>query len=199
MKNEIIINKNKRQVIKICNTPKMFKKELYIYKYHLPYTPRLIDNDGKNTLILEYIDGIPIFDMAEPDFVKITKLIMHFHSIEPQGNKCICHYDNNPRNFLFSNGKYYILDFSEWIYDYPETDLIHFLLFCASEYNLSKFRKVFKQVTETYRSARMINPLEWELLIPEVIFRFDSRRKKFHKYKDNPDLSENRDFLKNIL
>ena len=66
MKSEIIINKEKRQVIKICNTPKMFKKELYIYKKKLPYTPRMIDNDGKNTLILEYLEGIPIMDMIEP-------------------------------------------------------------------------------------------------------------------------------------
>ncbi|MBT4333494.1 MAG: hypothetical protein HOD64_09480, partial [Candidatus Cloacimonetes bacterium] len=54
MKTEIIINKEKKQVIKICDSPKMFKKEMYIYKKRLPFTPKLIDNDGKNTLMLEY-------------------------------------------------------------------------------------------------------------------------------------------------
>ncbi len=87
MKAKIIINKEKNQVIKICNSPKMFKKELYIYKKKLPYIPRLIDNDGKNTLMLEYINGIPIMDLAQPNFVKITELMIDLHSIESKGDK----------------------------------------------------------------------------------------------------------------
>ena len=74
-----------------------------------------------------------------------------------------------------------MLDFSEWIYDYPETDLIHFLLFWASAYNSDKFKVIFEQIVNTYKTKNMINTLEWELLIPEMILRFDSRRKKFGK------------------
>ena len=199
MKSEIIIKKGKRQVIKICNSPKMFKKELYIYKKKLPFTPRLIDNDGKNTLILEYLDGCSIIDLVEPNFIEITELMVDLHSLESKGDKCICHYDNNPNNYLYANGKYYMLDFSEWIYDYPETDLIHFLLFWASAYNADKFKFVFDQVISTYKTKRMINPLEWELMIPEIIFRFDSRRKRFGKRKTHPDITKNREFLKNII
>ncbi len=199
MKSEIIINKEKRQVIKICNSPKMFRKELYIYKKKLPYTPKLIDNDSKNTLILEYLDGISIMDMPEPDFIEITELMVNLHSLESKGDKCICHFDNNPNNYLHANGKYYMLDFSEWIYDYPETDLIHFLLFWASEYNSDKFKSIFEQVISTYRTKRMINPLEWELMIPEIVLRFDSRRRKFGKKQTHPDISINREILKNII
>ncbi|NQT65814.1 MAG: phosphotransferase [FCB group bacterium] len=199
MKSEIIISKKKNQVIKICNSPKMFRKELYIYKKKIPFTPRLIDNDGKNTLILEYIDGIPIMDLEQPNFAKITELFINLHSLESKGSKSICHFDNNPKNYLFSNGKYYMLDFSDWIYDYPETDLIHFLLFWASTYNFDKFKYAFEQVVNTYRSKRMINPLEWELMIPEIISRFDSRRREFGKKQNHPDISENREMLKNII
>ena len=92
-----------------------------------------------------------------------------------------------------------MLDFSEWIYDYPETDLIHFLLFWASAYNADKFKFVFDQVISTYKTKRMINPLEWELMIPEIIFRFDSRRKRFGKRQTHPDITKNREFLKNII
>lgn len=199
MKAGIIVNKEKRQVIKICNSPEMFKKELYIYKKKLPFTPRLLDNDGKNTLILEYIEGIPIIDLAQPDFVKITQLLISLHSIESKQGKCICHFDNNPNNYIFANSKYYMLDFSEWVYDFPETDLIHFLLFWASSYNAAKFKAVFKQVTNTYKEKRMINPLEWELMIPEIVSRFDARRSKFGKKQAHSDISKNREMLKNII
>ncbi len=199
MKSEIIINKGKRQVIKICNSPKMFKKELYIYKKKLPFTPKLIDNDGKNTLILEYLDGSSIIDLVKPNFIEITELMVKLHSLESKGDKCICHNDNNPNNYLYANGKYYMLDFSEWIYDYPEIDLIHFLLFWASEYNSDKFKFIFEQIVSTYRAKRMINPLEWELMIPEVIVKFDSRRRKFGKKQTHPDIAKNREFLRNII
>ena len=199
MKSEIIINKEKRQVIKICNSSKMFKKELYIYKKKLPYTPKLIDNDSKNTLILEYLNGISIMDMTEPNFIEITELMVNLHSLESKNDKCICHFDNNPKNYLFANGKYYMLDFSEWIYDYPETDLIHFLLFWASAYSSDKFKFIFEQVISTYRTKRMINPLEWELMIPEIVLRFDSRRRRFGKKQTHPDISINREILRNII
>ncbi|MBT3755294.1 MAG: hypothetical protein HOG24_03325 [Candidatus Cloacimonetes bacterium] len=199
MKTEIIINKEKKQVIKICDSPKMFKKEMYIYKKRLPFTPKLIDNDGKNTLMLEYIEGTPVMDLAQPNFAKITELFINLHSLESKNGKCICHYDNNPKNYLFAEGKYYMLDFSEWVYDYPETDLIHFLLFWASAYNSVKFKHVFEQVISTYKAKRMINPLEWELIIPEIILRFDSRRIEFGKKQTHPDITKNREILRNII
>ncbi|MCD6176829.1 MAG: hypothetical protein J7K29_03215, partial [Candidatus Cloacimonetes bacterium] len=84
-------------------------------------------------------------------------------------------------------------------YDLPETDLIHFLLFWASAYSFDRFKFVFEQVITTYKSKRMINPLEWELMLPEIILRFDSRRRKFDKKEIHPDISKNREMLKNII
>lgn len=199
MKSEIIINKEKKQVVKICNSSKMFKKELYIYKRKLPFIPKLLDNDGRITLMFEYIDGIPIMDMAEPDFVKITQMFIGLHSLESKGDKCICHFDNNPKNYLFADGRYYMLDFSEWVYDYPETDLIHFLLFWASSCDNNKFNNILEEVIITYRSKRMINSLEWKLMIPEIFYRFDSRRKKFGKIQTHHDILKNRESIKNII
>ncbi len=198
MKSNIMIQKEKGQVIKICNTPKMFKKELYIYKKKLSFTPRLIDHDGKNTLILQYIDGIPIGDLAEPDFAKIAEIYAALHKLENKNGKCICHVDNNPQNYLFCEGKYFMIDFGEWEYDYPETDLIHFLLFWASIYSQAKFNIAFKKLMSAYLKKNTINPLEWEMLIPEMIAKFDNRRNRYGKLEVNPDLAFNRERIKNI-
>jgi hypothetical protein len=45
----------------------------------------------------------------------------------------------------------------------------------------------------------MINPLEWELIIPEIILRFDSRRIEFGKKQTHPDITKNREILRNII
>ncbi len=198
MKPDIIINKEKKYVVKICGSPKMFKKELYIYQKKLPFTPGLLDHDGKNTLMLEYIDGIPIGELVQPDFSKIAEMYVILHSLEIKKGKCICHYDNNPKNYIFSDQKYYMIDFSDWKYAPPETDLIHFLLFWASIYDKVKFKKAFRKLIDFYTKEGTINPVEWEFFIPEVIKRFDNRRKKFEKIEKNPDILINRETIKNI-
>jgi len=126
MKSNVIIQKNKGQVIKICRNKKEFKKELYIYEKKLSFIPKLLDHNSLNTVILEYIEGSPIIDLKQPDFSKIALLFTELHSLEKRDSKRICLRDTNPKNFLFShiNQKYYMLDFSEWEYDYPESDLI---------------------------------------------------------------------------
>ena len=198
MKSNVIIQKEKGQVIKICKTPNMFKNELYIYQKNLPFTPRLLDHNGKNTLMLEHLEGQNIGEMESPDFGALAELLQALHKLEYDGGKCICHLDNNPKNYLFCGGRYYMIDFSEWNYDHPESDLIHFLLFWASIYDAEAFRKAFRQLIDTYLNKGTINPLEWEMLIPEIIIRFDSRREKFGKSEPNPDVSINREIIKNI-
>ena len=198
MKANIMIQKERKQVIKICESPKKFKKELYIYKMKLPFTPKLLDHDGKNTLILEYLKGSNIGEIDNPDFSRISELLITFHAIENKKGKCICHADNNPKNYILSNGKYYMIDFGEWEYNFPETDIIHFLLFWASIYKAEKFNKIFRQLIDNYLPKGNLNPLEWELLIPEVMERFDNRREHYGKVELNPDVNANREMIKNI-
>jgi tRNA A-37 threonylcarbamoyl transferase component Bud32 len=199
MKSNIIIQKGKKQVIKICRSKKGFQKELYIYKKNLSFVPRLLDHNGVNTIMIEYIEGIPISDLLQPDFKKIAELFVELHSLDFKKGKRVCLNDSNPKNFLFckKTRKYYMLDFSEWEYDYPESDLIHFLLFWASIYRASKFKKIFHQFINAYKNSLIINPIEWEMLVPEMILKFDSRRMKFFKIerKVNPHISKNREIL----
>ena len=198
MKSNVMIQKDKMQVIKICKSPKMFKKELYIYEKKLPFTPKLLDHDGKNTLILEYLGGDNIGEIEQPDFAQIADLFIALHALENKSGKCICHSDNNPKNYILSNGNYFMIDFGEWEYDYPESDIIHFLLFWASIYDSSQFEKAYRQLIDQYLTYGNINPLEWEMSIPEIIERFDSRRQHFGKIEQNPDTYLNRDLIKDI-
>ena len=89
--------------------------------------------------MLEYIKGNPIVDIDEPDFAMLAADISALHELENKAGKVICHMDNNPMNFIYTKDQFYMLDFSEWEYDLPEKDLIHFLLFWASIYNSNKF------------------------------------------------------------
>ncbi|MFC1887422.1 hypothetical protein ACFLYK_01285 [Candidatus Cloacimonadota bacterium] len=202
MKSNIIIQKEKNQVIKICRNSKEFKKELYIYQKKPYFAPQLLDHNGTNTLMLEYIHGIPIIDLIQPDFSKLALLFSELHALESNKGKRICLKDSNPNNFIYCdiNLKYYMLDFSEWEYDFPEADLIHFLLFWASIYPFERFELIFNQFKNAYRLSLPINPIEWEMQLPEVIHQFDSRRKKFGKHQDplSDDIQINRDLLTEI-
>jgi hypothetical protein len=202
MKSNIIIQKEKNQVIKICRNNKEFKKELYIYQKNPYFAPRLLDHNGTNTLMLQYIKGTPIIDLIQPDFSKLALLFSELHSLESQKGKRICLKDSNPNNFIYSadSMKYYMLDFSEWEYDYPEADLIHFLLFWASIYSYEKFELIFNQFKNAYRLSLPVNPIEWEMLLPEIIQQFDSRRRKFGKHQDplSKDINANRELLSEI-
>lgn len=184
MNAETIIEKEKRRVIKICNSTTEFKNELYIYKKNLPFVPKLLDHNSLNTLIIEYIEATRIGDLLLPDFVKLANLFYQLHALEHKGERCICHADTNPKNYLYSaiNQQYYMIDFSNWVYDYPESDLIHFLLFWASIFDHSTFRKTYTDFVNSYQKHDPINPILWEMLIPETIEKFDQRRKKYDKY-----------------
>jgi hypothetical protein len=202
MKSNIIIQKEKNQVIKICRNSKEFKKELYIYEKNPYFAPRLLDHNGTNTLMLEYIPGTPIVELIQPDFSRIAYLFSQLHALELNKGKRICLKDTNPNNFLYRNQdkKYFMLDFSEWEYDFPESDLIHFLLFWASIYPFNRFELIFNQFKNAYRLSLPINPIEWEMLLPEIVLLFDSRRKKFNKIQNplSPDVNRNRELLKEV-
>ncbi|MBN2461510.1 MAG: phosphotransferase [Candidatus Cloacimonetes bacterium] len=199
MKAEIIINKEKGQVIKICRSHAEFNKELFIYEKKPSFAPRLLEHNQKNTLMLEYVEGIPLTDLIQPDFARLALLFVELHELDRKEDKCVCLMDSNPHNFLFCEKevKYYIVDFSEWDYDYPEADLIHFLLFWASQYQGEKFHRIFREFLHHYRIHLAVNPIQWELLVPEMILRFDSRRHEYHKLEKvvNPDVQLNRSFL----
>ena len=202
MKSNIVIEKERGEVIKICRNHNEFKKELYIYNKSLDFVPKLLDHNNSNTLIIEYIDGTLLGKETDPDFAAIAALFAKLHNLERKGDKCLCFSDSNPNNFIRSslNDNYYMLDFSEWEYDFAEADIIHFLLFFASLQSTEKFDNTFKTFMKSYRLLAPVNPIQWDILVAEQISRFDSRRLKYNKKDPNehPDLKQNRQLIENI-
>ena len=202
MKTNVVIKKEQGEVIKICRNHDEFKKELHIYNKNLSFVPNLLDHNKSNTLIIEYIDGTLLIKEENPDFYALGKLFAQLHQVERQGDRCICFYDSTPKNIIRSlhNNQYYMLDFSEWEFDYPEADLIHFLLFFASLQSKEDFKSSLNNLIKGYRESATLNPIQWDMLVAEQISRFDSRRKKFNKYDSNehPDIKANRELIEKI-
>jgi hypothetical protein len=202
MKTNLIFEKEKGRVIKICNSPSEYKKALAIYQRQLPFTPRLLDDDGSITLVLEYLPGIPIGDMDVPDFAALAQLFVQLHSLESRAGHVICHHDTNPKNYLYlpEQNRYIMLDFAEWRYDFPESDLIHFLLFFASIYSRREFTLAARSFLDAYRAKLPVNPIQWGMMLEEEIERFDSRRRFYGKSEaqKNPDVQDNRALLQQI-
>jgi hypothetical protein len=199
MKAEIVIQKETGRVIKICRSHKEFKKELFIYERYPTFAPKLLDHNGTNTIAVQYIEGMPIGDLIQPDFSAIAGLFIELHQLSVKKDKCICLIDSNPKNFLYDpeTHKYFMLDFSEWEYDYPEVDLIHFLLFWASIYRSEKFAKILHDFIDSYTAEMPLNKIEWEILVPEVIFKFDTRRKKYNRSEslEISEIQKNRELI----
>ncbi|MDN5353904.1 MAG: hypothetical protein PWQ09_660 [Candidatus Cloacimonadota bacterium] len=200
MKTKILFKKEAGEVIKICNSPAEFQKEVYIYQKNLDFTPKLIDHDGRIKLILQFIPGETIAQIKNPDFSELAKLFLQLHRLEQRDGKVICHIDTNPRNYIKWQQQYYMLDFAEWQWQLPEVDLINFLLFYASEQQKDQFRKTCESFLRTYHEESTINVIEWELLLAELILKFDRRRKIFCKKEHSlsSDVNINRNFLKDI-
>jgi len=199
MKSDVIVQKEKGQIVKICRFRKEFEKELYIYKKNPDFAPKLLGHNKVNTLQIKYVEGSPVIDLIFPDFRKIATVFASLHNLEKKGDLVICLVDTNPRNIIFcsSEKKYYLIDFSEWEYDHAETDLIHFLLFWCSLYKKDRFGHAMKDFLNSYQKYNQINTLEWKLLVEETTEKFDHRRNKFNKSEkiSNPDTATNRQLL----
>jgi hypothetical protein len=200
MKSKIIFKKEAGEVIKICNSPAEFKKELAIYRRNLDFTPQLIDHDKRIKLILQYLPGQRVSDMDQPEFSKLAQLFLKLHKVSKEQHQVICQVDTNPKNYLVGKNQYYMVDFSEWEWNVPELDLINFLLFWASRQQAYQFRQTCKVFLKTYHQSSSINMIEWELLLSELIHKFDWRRKNFGKKERilNSDVGKNREYLQNI-
>ncbi|HNX00636.1 MAG TPA: phosphotransferase [Candidatus Cloacimonadota bacterium] len=162
----------------------------------LDFIPKLISYDIKGILEIELIDGVRIIDMDKPDFVAIAAMLDKFHQVQNIENKVLCHIDNNPRNYLYDrlHDKFLMIDFSDSRVDYPEWDVIGFLLFWASIVNRIRFKEIVKEFLTGYTISRLEDEKRFEYIYHQNIFIFDERRKKYNKQEslNNPDVIDNR-------
>ncbi len=140
--------------------------------------------------------------MANPDFSKLGEIFAGLHSHKNKSSLSICHNDTNPKNYLVDkNGKYFMIDFSDWTFDYPEKDLIHFLMFRCSIYSHKKLKLASELFLNSYQKKQDINPIIWKKFYHEIEIKFDERRKRFNKEEilASNILKSNRSFLKNVF
>jgi len=140
--------------------------------------------------------------LANPDFSKLGEIFAGLHSHKNKSSLSICHNDTNPKNYLVDkNGKYFMIDFSDWTFDYPEKDLIHFLMFRCSIYSHKKLKLASELFLNSYQKKQDINPIIWKKFYHEIEIKFDERRKRFNKEEilASNILKSNRSFLKNVF
>jgi thiamine kinase-like enzyme len=169
-------------VLKSCKSKAAFQRELAVYSNDLSITPRLISADFP-ILKISYLPTIPIGEMEHPDFKKIARLYSILHTQTIFRTKCLCHIDCNPKNILYSktDEQYYLVDFSDSKYDFPEKDIINFLLFWAAIFSDSEFENCYTDFLTAYNLNAVINKERFLILLPECIKAFQERRKKFKK------------------
>jgi tRNA A-37 threonylcarbamoyl transferase component Bud32 len=182
MNNSVIINKMENTVTKICDNHQKYLKEIEIYKMKLSFVPELLKKDGKNSFTMKYINGKTIGEISNPDFAKLGEIYAELHSHKNEKYFSICHSDNNPKNYLVdADDKYFMIDFSDWIYDFPEKDVIRFFLFWASIFSQNRLNESIKTFLKVYQQKSTLEKTIWISSFQSIENEFDERRKKFHK------------------
>jgi thiamine kinase-like enzyme len=187
---------------KVCVNRRAFLNELFVYASAFPNKAKLVEIKQDNTLILSRLDGIPYLDadvLSEDIISKLAQSISKFHSIQHLEEKVLCHWDNQPRNILWSKEqqKLWIVDFEDIRLAPPEADIAHLFLFWAEVLDFASFKANVRVFLSHYKAVVPIDYLRWKAEYRKAKARFDRRRKKYNKRSgfDNPDRFDNRKYL----
>lgn len=175
------ISKHNDFIIKQFYSKKEYDNELYIYQKKLSFTPRLLEILPGKKIKLSRIKGQTIGSLSHFSPLGIGSILSHFHMLETRNGKTLTHMDTNPKNYILSCSKYYMIDFSEIESNYPEYDLVSFLLFYASIKDSSTFPGFFKEFLDGYESKHLLSRQRLVQIMPESMVKFDQRRKKYNK------------------
>jgi len=127
------------------------------------------------------IKGKAYLDAANFSAGDLAKAIAEFHQAGSKGDRCLCHYDNQPQNILMSGSDYYFIDFSDSKIDYPEADISHLLLFWAEEFGYMDFIGLAISFIDSYQTIIPLDAKRWQRYLRKSILRFDHRRVTHHK------------------
>ena len=178
MKSDLLFDYDNLSVTKTVNTKEEYDKEMLVYGRHFSFVPGLISTDNDLTITIEMIQGHHI--SQESDFYTIGEHFSELHLIK-SGELSLCHQDTNPKNYMYTSGKYYFIDFAESGFNYPEFDLIHFLLFWAEIADRETFKTISHDFLQGYLLKGQINHDKWQMIYNETVNKFDNRRKQFGK------------------
>lgn len=163
--------------------------------------PKLLGYCEPEWIKLEKISGQPYLD-TDFNSGELAKTLAAFHLSSFNGDKCLCQIDNQPCNILAAGRQYYLIDFSDSRYDFPEFDLCHLLLFWAADLPSGVFREKLGIFCEAYNALLPLRPVIWVESMQRATGVFDTRRKRFNKSSGkNPPITteHNRNLLFSCL
>jgi tRNA A-37 threonylcarbamoyl transferase component Bud32 len=190
---------------KVCSTQRRFNNELFVYQSAFPDKPNLVEIHAPRTLVLEKVDAIPYLDV--PDFseemtAKLALSIARLHSIVRLEDKVLCHWDNQPKNILWSESKhrFYLVDFENIRLNYPETDIAHLFLFWGEVMSSEELYHYVQLFINRYQKEQTLSVSRWQSEAIKARHRFDARRKRYNKLaiNKNPDIGKNRKLIANL-
>lgn len=192
------------QVYKYFSDPGAYHRELAVYSLALPQTPKLTRWNEPDLIVLEQVQGTPYLDLPLDTRICIllADTISAFHLATLQEGRCICHWDNQPRNILVKDATCWLIDFSDSREAAPEDDISHLLLFWACEFEIDTFKKLAQEFISRYLQFVILKPETWETACMRSVNRFDKRRSRFgHRKLSIPDHAQtsNRQFLAQLI
>lgn len=190
-------------VTKHFGDPAMFSRELYAYELGLPMLPRLMSYTKPEKIVLEKIGGEPYLDRSfgPSEACRLAETLAAFHTATMNKGKCLCHWDNQPRNVINANNSFYLIDFAESRISFPEDDVSHLLLFWASEFTAERMKELAGAFIHSYTELLPLDHAKWRVSLERSILRFDERRTLHGRpgcHMDPRVASGNREFLSNL-
>lgn len=182
----------------------MFSRELFAYELGLPMLPRLMSYAEPEKIVLERIEGEPYLDRSfgPGEASRLAETIAAFHISTLENAKCLCHWDNQPRNVINAGDSFYLIDFAESRVSYPEDDVTHLMLFWASEFTSPELERLARVFIAKYSQTVALDPERWKTSFDHSLGRFDKRRSLHSHASAHMDLRpmmENREIIGDLL
>lgn len=177
-------------VLKHFSSPDAFNAEIRVYRSNLPMCPNLLNVKAPLWINLQKLEGIAYLNQAEGfDPVALAKLIASFHLNFMEDELTLCHWDNSPGNILACGERYYLIDFEESRYEYPEHDLSHLMLFWLEAFEETVFQQKKNAFLKAYQTQIPLSEERWTEAVNSSLERFIQRRKQ-HKKRLSPVFKE---------
>lgn len=177
-------------VLKSFKSPDAFNAELAVYRSSLPFCPKLFNHKAPFWLSLQRLDAVSYLDSDESfDPVALAEVISAFHLNFMEDELTLCHWDNSPGNILACGERYYLIDFEESRYEYPEHDLSHLMLFWVEAYEEPVFQQKKNAFLKAYQTKIPLSEERWTEAVNSSLERFIQRRKQ-HKKRLSPVFKE---------
>jgi tRNA A-37 threonylcarbamoyl transferase component Bud32 len=171
------------EVVKHFDDPALFSRELKVYQKGLPMVPPLLEHRQPFWIKVKRVEGIPYLDAGfnECTAAELATTLARFHQAFREGNRCLCHWDNQPRNILLGDEGFFFIDFSESRQDYPEEDLTHLLIFWAAELEPNLMRLLVKAFKGAYLHLSSLDTGRWKASMITSFERYRQRRLQFER------------------